>query len=124
MDLLEREQQLSALEQYAADVAHGHGRLVLVSGEAGVGKSSLVEAGQARLSARRSVSDTLDRLIAEARRHSGGQTGTARSVAGTIRIVESDRGLVRADSAIRALFPRPSRGTRVRATPAPRGGRG
>lgn len=53
MDLLEREQQLFALAQYAAELTRGSGRLVLVSGEAGVGKSSLVEAAQAELPALR-----------------------------------------------------------------------
>jgi DNA-binding CsgD family transcriptional regulator/tetratricopeptide (TPR) repeat protein len=46
MDLLEREQQLHALGQYADDLGRGDGRLVLVSGEAGVGKSTLVEAAE------------------------------------------------------------------------------
>ena len=46
MDLLEREQQLHALGQYADDLEGGDGRLVLVSGEAGVGKSTLVEAAE------------------------------------------------------------------------------
>ena len=44
MRLLERELQLGALHEYAADARRGDGRLVLVSGEAGIGKSSLVEA--------------------------------------------------------------------------------
>jgi predicted ATPase len=44
MRLLERELQLGALRDYAADARQAHGRLVLVSGEAGIGKSSLVEA--------------------------------------------------------------------------------
>ena len=43
MSLLERETQLASLRQYAAEARGGAGRLVLVSGEAGVGKSSLVE---------------------------------------------------------------------------------
>src|SRR5688572_17513303 len=51
MDLLEREQQLTALTDYAAEALAGppqagQGRLVLVAGEAGVGKSSLLEAFQ------------------------------------------------------------------------------
>jgi DNA-binding CsgD family transcriptional regulator/tetratricopeptide (TPR) repeat protein len=46
--LLERELQLSALAEYAADARRGEGRLVLVSGEAGVGKSVLVEALEER----------------------------------------------------------------------------
>src|SRR6478736_2339157 len=44
MRLLERELQLGALHDYAADAREGDGRLVLVSGEAGIGKSSLVDA--------------------------------------------------------------------------------
>ena len=43
MPLLERESQLASLRQYAAEARDRAGRLVLVSGEAGVGKSSLVE---------------------------------------------------------------------------------
>ena len=44
MRLLERESQLGALREYADEARRGDGRLVLVSGEAGIGKSSLVEA--------------------------------------------------------------------------------
>jgi DNA-binding CsgD family transcriptional regulator/tetratricopeptide (TPR) repeat protein len=44
MELLEREPLLAALGDYAADAASGHGRLVLVTGEAGIGKTSLVDA--------------------------------------------------------------------------------
>lgn len=43
MALLEREQQLGSLQEYAADAARADGRLVLVAGEAGVGKSTLLE---------------------------------------------------------------------------------
>ena len=43
MELLEREQFLDELEAILSDVAAGNGRLVLVSGEAGIGKTSLVE---------------------------------------------------------------------------------
>jgi DNA-binding CsgD family transcriptional regulator/tetratricopeptide (TPR) repeat protein len=43
MELLEREQFLGELEAILSDVAAGNGRLVLVSGEAGIGKTSLVE---------------------------------------------------------------------------------
>ena len=49
MRLLERELQLGALHDYAADARRDDGRLVLVSGEAGIGKSSLVEAFVAQL---------------------------------------------------------------------------
>src|SRR4051794_4011867 len=47
--LLERESQLGSLLQYAAEARSRTGRLVLISGEAGVGKSSLVEELQQRL---------------------------------------------------------------------------
>src|SRR5690348_16547759 len=40
--LLEREASLALLNEYAAQAAGGEGRLVLLSGEAGVGKSALV----------------------------------------------------------------------------------
>ena len=43
MRLIERESQLAALHQYAKEASQGQGRLVLISGEAGVGKSVLVE---------------------------------------------------------------------------------
>src|SRR5262249_49933148 len=41
--VLERGAQLQALVEYVDDARIGHGRLVLVSGEAGIGKSTLVE---------------------------------------------------------------------------------
>jgi DNA-binding CsgD family transcriptional regulator/tetratricopeptide (TPR) repeat protein len=41
--LLEREAQLASLEEHAAEARRGDGRLVLIAGEAGVGKSALVE---------------------------------------------------------------------------------
>ena len=43
MELLEREQFLSELEALLNGVAAGNGRCVLVSGEAGIGKTSVVE---------------------------------------------------------------------------------
>jgi DNA-binding CsgD family transcriptional regulator len=48
--VLERESQLAALFDYAEDARRGDGRLVLVSGEAGIGKSTLVERFEADLS--------------------------------------------------------------------------
>jgi DNA-binding CsgD family transcriptional regulator len=44
--LLEREAQLASLTGYAGEARDGAGRLVLVGGEAGVGKSALVEQAQ------------------------------------------------------------------------------
>ena len=41
--LLERQDQLDALAHYWADAKGGRGRLVLVGGEAGVGKTALIE---------------------------------------------------------------------------------
>ena len=43
MPLLEREAQLADLHRAVAEAAAGHGRTVLVTGEAGIGKTSLVE---------------------------------------------------------------------------------
>ena len=43
MKLLEREAFLGALDDYADEAAAGRGRFVLVSGEAGAGKTSLVD---------------------------------------------------------------------------------
>src|SRR5579884_765201 len=40
--LLERDAELAALEAVVGELAAGHGRLVLVGGEAGIGKTSLV----------------------------------------------------------------------------------
>jgi len=43
LPLLERESALAALREYAAQAAGGEGRLVLLGGEAGAGKSALAE---------------------------------------------------------------------------------
>ena len=61
--LLEREQALGRLEQALADVRAGEGRLVFVSGDAGVGKTTLVRAFCAeRLEAARVLAGTCDGL--------------------------------------------------------------
>lgn len=44
MELLDRGPFLGALGDYAADAGSGNGRLVLVTGEAGIGKTALVDA--------------------------------------------------------------------------------
>ncbi|MEO8107010.1 MAG: AAA family ATPase [Actinomycetes bacterium] len=46
MELLEREQFLTLLDEYARDAEGGDSRVVLIAGEAGVGKTSLVEGFQ------------------------------------------------------------------------------
>jgi len=51
MQLLERESSLASLAGYAEEARRGEGRLVLVAGEAGVGKSALVEALERDLAA-------------------------------------------------------------------------
>ncbi len=48
MDLLEREDFLALLDEYARDAAGGDSRVVLIAGEAGVGKTALVEELQHR----------------------------------------------------------------------------
>jgi predicted ATPase len=53
MQLPERESPLAALAGYASDARRGDGRLVLVAGEAGVGKTALVERLQADIPAAR-----------------------------------------------------------------------
>jgi hypothetical protein len=79
--------------------------------------------GQAKAQGRRSVSETLDRLLSEARTGSRLQGGSIRSVVGTIRIASSDPGLSGADAAIRALFSSATGPSRKRrsAREAPRG---
>lgn len=48
MELLERDAFLALLDEYARDAASGDSRVVLLAGEAGVGKTALVEALQHR----------------------------------------------------------------------------
>jgi DNA-binding CsgD family transcriptional regulator/tetratricopeptide (TPR) repeat protein len=47
--VLERDSQLAALHWYAEEARGGHGRMALISGEAGIGKSTLVEELEATL---------------------------------------------------------------------------
>ena len=49
MELLERTPFLATLAEYAAEARRGDGRLVLVSGESGMGKTVLLEAFQQRM---------------------------------------------------------------------------
>ena len=63
MELLERSSFLDALAGYAAEARHGSGRLVLVSGESGIGKTALVEAFQAQLDGARWLWGACDGLL-------------------------------------------------------------
>ena len=63
MRLLEREAQLASLAEYADEPRGGHGRLVLIAGEAGVGKSSLLEQLETRPAGRALVLGRLRRPV-------------------------------------------------------------
>ena len=63
MELLERSSFLDALAGYAAEARHGSGRLVLVSGESGIGKTALIEAFQAQLHGARWLWGACDGLL-------------------------------------------------------------
>ncbi len=63
VELLERSSFLDALAGYAAEARHGGGRLVLVSGESGIGKTALIEAFQAQLHGARWLWGACDGLL-------------------------------------------------------------
>lgn len=60
--------------------------------------------GQSRAARHRSVSETLDRLVADARAGGRASGAPSRSVKSTIRILGNDPSLARADAVVRALF--------------------
>ena len=60
MELLERESFLDTLDEYADQAAQGHGRLVVLAGEAGIGKTSLVDAFRVRRPELRWLAGTCD----------------------------------------------------------------
>src|SRR6185437_5155503 len=62
MPLVEREHQLAALRQYAHEAGAGEGRVVLVTAEAGGGKSVLLEQLQSELTDARWAWGTCDGL--------------------------------------------------------------
>jgi hypothetical protein len=76
--------------------------------------------GQAQASSRRSVSETLDALISEARAGTRGRPDAIRSVVGSIRIQASDPGLIQADAAIRDLVSPRAAARRTRRSGAAR----
>ena len=63
MELLERTAFLQTLAEYAAEARQGDGRLVLVSGESGIGKTALVEAFQQQLKGARWLWGACDGLL-------------------------------------------------------------
>src|SRR6202042_1054918 len=63
MELLERTAFLRTLAEYAAEARLGDGRLVLVSGESGMGKTALVEEFQQRLKGARGLWGACDGLL-------------------------------------------------------------
>ena len=63
MELLERENFLALLDEYARDAAGGDSRVVLIAGEAGVGKTALVEELQHRRPGRPLALGSLRRLL-------------------------------------------------------------
>jgi len=63
MKLLERAGFLDTLTGYAQDARQGSGRLVLVSGESGMGKTALVEAFQQQLGQARWLWGACDGLL-------------------------------------------------------------
>jgi DNA-binding CsgD family transcriptional regulator len=63
VDLLERASFLGTLGEYAAEAHGGDGRLVLVSGESGIGKTALLEAFQQRSQGARWLWGACDGLL-------------------------------------------------------------
>ena len=63
MELLEREPFLRTLGEYAGEARQGEGRLVLVSGESGMGKTALLEAFQPRTKGTRWLWGACDGLL-------------------------------------------------------------
>src|SRR6266480_2902102 len=63
MELLERDSFLRTLAEYAGEARQGDGRLVLVSGESGIGKTVLLEAFQRRLTGARWLWGACDGLL-------------------------------------------------------------
>jgi predicted ATPase len=63
MKLLERESFLDALAEYAREARQGDGRLVLLSGESGIGKTALLEELELRLKGVRTLWGACDGLL-------------------------------------------------------------
>ncbi len=63
MELLERESFLRTLSEYASEARKGDGRLVLVSGESGMGKTALLQAFEQKLEGARWLWGACDGLL-------------------------------------------------------------
>ena len=63
MELLERSTYLDTLAGYADEAGNGNGRMVLISGESGIGKTAVVEAFQAQLLGARWLLGACDGLL-------------------------------------------------------------
>jgi DNA-binding CsgD family transcriptional regulator/tetratricopeptide (TPR) repeat protein len=63
MELLERASFLRTLSEYASEARKGNGRLVLVSGESGMGKTALLEAFEKQLEGARWLWGACDGLV-------------------------------------------------------------
>ena len=63
MQLLERESSLASLAGYAEEARRGDGRLALVAGEPGIGKTVLLEAFQCRTTGTRWLWGACDGLL-------------------------------------------------------------
>ena len=108
-ELVGRDAELATLRDAVADVANGSGRLVVVTGEAGVGKSRLIAEAR-RAEAQRPM------LLREGRTTSGGQTT---SYGPFIEILRQDAGINDRDTEtegwhkletrVRQLFPADAR---------------
>jgi hypothetical protein len=70
---------------------------------------------QVRASARRSVSEVLDRIVTETRTSGRIEQAVIRSVVGTVRIPVDDPDLTKAGKAVRRLFSKTGAQARTRA---------